>query len=115
MQALPGSERMVGGPHMCFLLDIEPLQLREKEFTKVYMHVAYEPENKYNDEDCQEVYNAIMKAKSQIDLATKILYDGYHSKDHPLPGVFTVTSPTYRIDLRIYDMNLWAEVYRRTG
>lgn len=45
IRALPGSERMVGGPHQCMYHEIggSPLALRKWRCGSVYMHVAHEP------------------------------------------------------------------------
>jgi hypothetical protein len=116
MRALPGSERMVGGPHMCMCLDCCIVCLDGWSCGSVYMHVAYNVARPYNHGDCQAVLSAVHAMNQRPHLAAGVLLRGEHAPGHPLPGVFTVATPAYRVDMRAYPhqdkKNLWAEVYR---
>lgn len=126
MRALPGSLRMLGGPHTCMYARIPPFQLGTWIFDAVYMHLAHKgypnPTTKpYDEADCQAVVRAISLLQADLRLSEGVLLLGEHAaaQGHPLPGVFTVLSAAHRVDLRAYEgdcgkeMSLWAEVYRR--
>ena len=114
MRMLPGSDRMVGGPHECMYHEIE-LRLGEWRCESVYMHVAYETPRPYGGQDCKAVLDAVNAMKWKLE-AADVLLGGAHAPGHPLPGVFTVWSPGYRVDMRAYlhgdEKHLWSEVYR---
>lgn len=118
MCALPGSERMGGGPHICMYHVIEDIHLDDWTFNSVYMHVAYQPiGGPYVDTDCQTVLYAVYQLKVFPILAAGVLLRGDHFHEHPLPGVYTVYYMTHRVDMRAYKDNngarhLWAEMYR---
>ena len=121
MKVLPGSaERMVGGPHMCMYHNIEssPLQLEDWACTSVYMHVAYErePPRPYLGPECSAVLSGINVMNGNHVVASGVLLKGDHAAGHPLPGVYTVLSPGYRVDFRMYPHNhkkhLWAELIK---
>jgi hypothetical protein len=119
MRFLPGSQRMVGGPHLCMYHKIEasPLLLGDWKCGSVYMHVAYEQSRPYVGTDCHAVLNAINEMNMHPLLAAGALLHQEHAYGHPLPGVYTVQSAAHRVDMRVYMhegmRHLWAEVYRR--
>jgi len=118
MRALPGSQRMVGGPHVCMYHRIEasPLRLEDWRCCSVYMHIAREPLRPYVGADCLAVLRAVNEMNADAAVASGVLLRGDHALGHPLPGVYTLASPAYRVDVRAYEHNgmrhLWAEVYR---
>jgi hypothetical protein len=79
------------------------------------MHVAYEPARPYVGRDCQAVLDAVYEMNAQsANLVEGVLLRGEQVPGHPLPGVYTVLSSAYRVDLRMCEgTTLWAEVYRR--
>ncbi len=111
MEILPGSERMVGGPHVCHIVEIDPLFVDDKYHDRVYAHVAYLKNNEINDNDRIAVIDTVneMRSCSYIDVRST-----YKS----LPGVFTHKCRDRRVDLRVYtnyvdhNTSMWAEVYR---
>ena len=116
MRALPGSEAMVGGPHLCMYHAIGPSALTLDGCSGVYMHVAYEASRPYAGQDCEAVLSAVNAMNQQPHLAAEVLLSGEHAPGHPLPGVFTVVTPGYRVDMRVIThqgkRHLWAEVIR---
>lgn len=118
MRTLPGSERMVGGPLLCMFHELQPaLNIGDWTSRTLYMHVAYEKPAAYSGPDCFAVKNAAERVRTSSDAAA-VLLDGAHAPGHPLPGVFTVTCPAYRIDFRAYSStpcqrHMWVQVYRR--
>lgn len=116
---LPGSEDMVGGPHICMFFNIEdsPLDFKEWKAGSVYMHVAREPVRLYGGRDCQVVLNGINAMNQNYIVASEVLIRGQHADNHPLPGVYTYIEDGYRVDFRVKRTvndrkHLWAEVYR---
>ena len=116
MRMLPGSHRMVGGPHVCMYIETLPMQLDDWRCDSVYMHVAYEPARPYVGTDCLAVLRAVNEMNATPQLAAEVLLRGEHARGHPLPGVYTVRSSVHRVDMRAYEhegrRHLWAEVYR---
>lgn len=108
---------------MCMYHEIgdSPLALRNWKCGSVYMHVAHEQVRPYVAADCQAVLDGINDMNRHSERAAAVMMDGAHEPGHPLPGVWTVRSPSYRVDFRVYRENpedlqsaqsLWAEVYR---
>lgn len=100
---LPGSGRMVGGPLRCRHVALPP------SHPDLYVHMAHPQPHEQVRDACPP--SAVMAA---LTAAARQL-DGAHGDGHPLPGVFTVELPGYRVDLRRYGGRaaLWAEVYRQ--
>jgi hypothetical protein len=119
MRSLPGSERMVGGHHLCMYHDIgdSPFVLRNWNCIGVYIHVARERERHYQSPVCQAVSEGINEMKRFPERAFAVLLNGEHEPGHPLPGVWTVDRLGFRVDFRAYNVsneknsehNLWAE------
>ena len=99
-------------------IEPSPLTLDGWRCGSVYMHVAHERERirMYGGAECQAVLDAVNAANAQHAVAADVLLRGAHAQGHPLPGVFTVSSAGYRIDLRNSEhdgkRHLWAEVYK---
>ena len=117
LRNLPGSDRMVGGPLLCMFHELSPaLHIGGWTCGSLHMHVAYEKAVAYARVDCQAVFEATEHVRASPDAAA-VLIDGRHAPGHPLPGVFTVTLPAYRIDFRAYkgtatQHHMWVHVYR---
>ena len=113
---LPGSEAMVGGPHLCMyhILD-SSLSLGDWSPKAVYMHVARQKPKVYLATECRAVLDGINLLNQDHAAAASALLHGTHIDGHPLPGVYTVFLPSFRIDYRMYPHNgnrhLWAELY----
>lgn len=120
LQFLPGSEVMVGGKLLCMYHSIEgaPLMLEDWKCGGVYMRFAHERmERPYGGPECMAVQDAIYAMNHQPALTANVLFQGAHAPGHPLPGVFTVMLPGFRVDMRKHEhshnTHLWAIVYRR--
>ena len=107
MEILPGSEIMVGGPHLCMVKNIK-LSFENWRCDHVYIHVAHQRTvTPPTFDECDVVLRGI-DAMSEYEYA--ILFNNNMGKY--MPGVYTVISHGYRVDFRIYNKDyLWAEVY----
>ena len=111
MQALPGSEALVGGPLMCVVHDIaaEPLRLVYGPTcwtcNEVYMRVTDKKSFDYSGAENEAVLRGVDVMRQQPEVATDVLLNGTHAPGHPLPSFFTVVSRGHRVDFHAYSLS----------
>jgi hypothetical protein len=117
MLPLPGSvERMVAGPLTCMFHRLSPaVKIGDWMCQSVYMNVPYKKPVPYSGEECKAVFDAIVVMRDDTHAASAL--QGDHIPGHPLPGVYTCETMSWRVDFRKWQHGqqsyLWAALYKR--